>query len=488
MKQTLQLKLGQQLTMTPQLQQAIRLLQLSTLELQVEIQQVLDSNLMLEIDETERVRNDKEHSDNQAAETPTTEKESSDTQEISEPDHIPDEMHTDSQWDDIYDGSTSYSAPGSDDQKDSFEAFTSAKQDLRDHLNWQLDLTPFSETDRIIAEAIVDAVGDDGYLTTSLVDLHEGLPAELEVELDEVAAVHHRIQRFDPIGVASQNLRECLLVQLKELPADTPWRKQAIRLVSEYLELLGSRQFKTIVRRLRVTEEELQLILDLVKSLNPQPGSDIGDSQTEYVVPDVYVRKVKGQWTIELNADNSPKLRVNPLYASMIKRGDTGDDNTYLKNHLQEARWFLKSLRSRNDTLMRVATTIVDRQEAFFEEGDEHMKPLVLREIADAVEMHESTISRITNQKYMHTPRGIFEFKYFFSSHVGTADGGECSATAIRAMIKRLINDEPAQKPLSDSKLATMLKNQGINVARRTIAKYREAMNIPPSNERKRLA
>ena len=232
----------------------------------------------------------------------------------------------------------------------------------------------------------------------------------------------------------------------------------------------------------------MQEVLDLIKSLTPQPGSDIGDDHTEYVVPDVYVKKIKGVWCVDLNPDTSPKLRVNPLYASMVKRGDSGDDNTYLKNHLQEARWFLKSLRSRNDTLLRVATTIVERQQAFFEEGEEFMKPLVLREIAETVEMHESTISRITNQKYMHTPSGIYEFKYFFSSHVSTSDGGECSATAIRAMIKRLITDEPAQKPLSDSKIATMLKDQGINVARRTIAKYREAMNIPPSNERKRLA
>lgn len=491
MKQSIQLRLGQNLTMTPQLQQAIRLLQLSTLDLQQEIQEVLDSNLMLEVEEetgtAERElgsdEGDRTPREEGADETPAAE-----TAEAST-DTIPEDLPLDSAWEDVYDGSTALSAPApDDDRQDAYENAQRGGETLQQHLQWQAELTPFSDLDRVIATAIIDAVGDDGYLTVTVEDIHQGLVDEFEVELDEVEAVLHRVQQFDPVGVAARNLSECLLAQLQQLPADTPGLKNAQQLAREYLELLGSRDFNQLMRRLRISQDELQQAIELIQSLNPRPGAQITGSLPDYVVPDVLVTKRRGKWRVELNPETMPKLRINAQYASLIRRADNSSDNTYLKNHLQEARWFLKSLQSRNETLLKVAQSIVERQRGFLDYGDEAMKPLVLRDVAEAVSMHESTISRVTTQKYMHTPRGIFEFKYFFSSHVGTADGGECSATAIRAIIKKLIAAENPGKPLSDSKIAEILMDQGIKVARRTVAKYRESMALPPSNERKRLA
>jgi RNA polymerase sigma-54 factor len=344
-----------------------------------------------------------------------------------------------------------------------------------------------SETDREIAAAIIDAVNDDGYLCQPLEEIHQGLDPALAVEFDEVEAVLHRVQRFDPVGVAARDVGECLLLQLQPLAADTPWLDQARLLLSEHLDLLASRDLNQLVRRSRLSKDEIVAALRLIQSLNPRPGSTMRGVEAQYVVPDVYVFKREGRWRVELNPESSPKLRINQQYAGMVRRADTSNDNQTLRNHLQEARWFLKSLQNRNETLMKVASCIVEHQRAFLEYGDEAMKPLVLRDIAEAVEMHESTVSRVTTQKYMHTPRGIFEFKYFFSSHVGTTDGGECSSTAIRAMIRKLIADEPPRKPLSDSRIAQLLRDQGIEVARRTVAKYREAMSIASSTERKRL-
>jgi len=494
MKQSIQLRLGQHLTMTPQLQQAIRLLQLSTLELQLEVQGVLDSNLMLEVDE-----GDAPSAAELAAETgqkldkeSTSEgPEGADAELASRTDTIPDELPVDTNWEDTYDmGSTSYSAPADSDGRDFFETHSGEGQSLHEHLLWQLDLTPFSDVDRAIAETIIDSINDDGYLSVSLEELHEslGLDPALEIGVEEIQAVLRRIQHFDPVGVGAREPGECLLIQLQQLDPKTPWRAEAIQLVGQHVGLLGNRDYNQIMRRMKLGEPELQEVLKLIQSLNPRPGSQITDSKPQYVVPDVFVFKNKGKWQVELNLEATPKLRINSHYASLVRRADNSDDNAYLRNHLQEARWFLKSLQSRHETLLKVARCIVDRQRNFFEYGDEAMKPLVLRDIAEAVEMHESTISRVTTQKYMHTPRGIFEFKYFFSSHVGTDDGGECSATAIRAIIKKLVAAEKPSKPLSDSKIASLLADQGIKVARRTIAKYREAMAIPPSNERKRLA
>jgi len=483
MKQSLQLKIGQHLTMTPQLQQAIRLLQLSTLELQTEVQDALDSNAMLEQDEGGSA--DTPEADGGAngadKDTPVTAAESAET--------IPDELPTDSNWEDVFDtGATSYSAPDSGGSRDLTETITVSNGGLHDQLQWQLELTHFSETDQHIARVIIDAIDNDGYLTVSIDDIHQQLDEQLEIELDEVQAVLHRIQQFDPIGVAAQDIRESLQLQLRQFNVDTPWLKEARILVRDHFGLLSNRDYTKLGRKMKLTTDDLQHVIHLIQSLNPRPGSAFDTEEPEYIVPDVYVIKKNDKWKVELNIDSIPKLRINGLYASMIKRGSNSKDNNYLRDNLQEARWFLKSLQSRHDTLLKVANCIVERQQGFFEHGDEAMKPMVLRSIADSIEMHESTISRVTTRKYMHTPRGIYEFKYFFSSHVSTESGGECSATAIRAIIKKLVAAENPTKPLSDNKMASVLAEQGINVARRTIAKYRESLSISPSNERKRLA
>jgi len=499
MKQSIQLRLGQHLTMTPQLQQAIRLLQLSTMELQLEVQGVLDSNLMLEPDEPEAPSSTDNSADSSQEQRNRNEAESSSEpsvdateKEISSPaETIPEDLPGDTNWEDTYDmGATSFSAPADSDGRDFFETHSGSGESLLEHLTWQLDLTRFSDVDRMIARTILDSINDDGYLKATLEELHEGLrlDPEMEIGIEEIEAVLHRIQHFDPVGVGARDPAECLIIQLQALDPDTPYHKQALQLVQEHVTLLGNRDYNQIMRRMKLSETELQNVLKLVQSLNPRPGSQITSATPQYVVPDVFVFKNKGKWQVDLNIEAAPRLRINSHYASLVKRADNSEDNTYLRNHLQEARWFLKSLQSRHETLLKVARCIVDRQRNFFEYGDEAMKPLVLRDIAETVEMHESTISRVTTQKYMHTPRGIFEFKYFFSSHVGTEDGGECSATAIRAIVRKLISAETPTKPLSDSKIAALLSEQGINVARRTIAKYRESMAIPPSNERKRLA
>jgi RNA polymerase sigma-54 factor len=496
MKQTLQLRLGQHLTMTPQLQQAIRLLQLSTLDLKQEIQDALDSNLMLETEEEGATREQA----TVAEQTPAsgqTELTGSETgssndnneKEINaEADAIPDELPVDSGWEDIYDSALPPSSGSSSRETQDNDYLTQRRsvRTLHDYLTWQLNLTPFSPVDHTIAEALIDAVSEDGYLTSNLEDMVEILDSE-EVGLEEIEAVLHRIQQFDPPGVAARDPRECLLIQLQQYPADTPYREQAIRLLEEHFQLLAQQDHAQIKRRLKVSDDELSGINQLIRSLSPRPGSLVAESEPQYILPDVFVSKRNGVWHVELNPESTPKLRVNPEYAKLIRRADSSHDNTYLKNHMQEARWFIKSLLSRNETLLKVATKIVEFQREFFEHGPEAMRPLVLRDIAEALEMHESTISRVTTQKYMHTPRGTFEFKYFFSSHVSTAGGGECSATAIRALIKKLIAAEKPGKPLSDNKIAGILAEQGIQVARRTVAKYRESMAIPPSNERKRL-
>jgi len=513
MKASLQLKIGQQLTMTPQLQQAIRLLQLSTLDLQSEIQEALESNPMLEVEEADHqpTTSPSEHTDqhdsiasadldgnlnsdtsfdtsgaDSSAETSLEERLSSDTI----PDTVADELPIDSQWEDSYQASagvSSSSGSGAVDDDFDHDGRNSTSDNLQDHILWQLNLTPMSPTDTEIAMALIDGLSDDGYLSVSIEDILESLDEQLEVEEDEVFAVLHRMQQFEPAGVFAQDLQDCLLLQLKQLAADTPWLAEAKTVIEHHISLLGSKDYAQVMRKTKLSEDNLKEVLRLIQELTPRPGELIVSEQSEYVIPDVIVRKVKGEWRVDLNPEIAPKLRVNADYASLVKRADNSPDNSYLKDNLQEARWFIKSLLSRNDTLLKVATKIVEYQEDFFEIGDEGMKPLVLHDIAEAVEMHESTISRVTTQKFMHTPRGIFELKYFFSSHVSTASGGECSSTAIRAMIKKLIAEEALKKPLSDNKIATILGDKGIQVARRTVAKYREAMMIPPSNERKRL-
>ena len=489
MKPSLQLNIGQHLTMTPQLQQAIRLLQLSTLELQTEIQQTLEENPMLELEE-----------DNSPSETPTEVSDSQTTtdSEISAADsqldmeknqEIPDELAVDTDWGDIYDITTSNtSSSSSDGGNDYLENQSAGGENLQDHLLWQLQNSPVSEIDLSIGTSIIDAINDDGYLTESIEDIHQSLVNELDIELDEVEAMLHRIQRFDPLGVGARDLRECLLLQLEQFDPDTRELADVKMLIENYLDLIGAHDYARLQRKTRRSEEELHRLISFIQTLNPKPGSVISSGTTHYIAPDIYVRKVNGQWRVELNPETSPKIKVNQIYADHLKGSKRGENNSQLKNSLQEARWFIKSLQSRNETLMRVGKAIVARQRLFLEYGDEGMKPMILRDIAEELEMHESTISRVTTHKYMHTPRGVFEFKFFFSSRVSTSDGGECSATAIRAMMKKLIENENPQKPLSDNKISAFLVKEGINVARRTVAKYRESMMIPPSNERKRLA
>jgi len=349
-----------------------------------------------------------------------------------------------------------------------------------------------SEKDQSIALTIIDAIDPNGALTTDIESIHAGLDAELETEPDEVIAVLHRIQHFDPVGVGYRDLTECLLIQLNqyENPNQSKYITQAKYIVKNHINLLGKKDYAQLMRKTKLEENELKEIVTIIESLDPRPGANISPPSTTYVVPDVIVTKQVGseKWKVELNPDTTPKIRINNDNASLVKKQSSSADNAYLKNNLQEARWFIKSLQSRNETLLKVASRIVEHQEEFLEYGDEAMKPLVLQNIAESVSMHESTISRVTTQKYMHTPRGIYELKYFFSSHVSTKGGGECSSTAIRAIIKKIIAAENTRKPLSDSKIASLLEEKGINVARRTIAKYRESLAIPPSNERKRLA
>lgn len=482
--------------MTPQLQQAIRLLQLSTLDLQQEIQQALDSNPLLEVSEDEPEPEAIAEEQAPSGDGPLENLEhsasdpvnaaNSESAPISET--MPEELPVDTQWDDLLPSGSAPPAPATDDSGEGdFDGRNAPQESLRESLLWQLNLARLSDTDRLIALAIIDATAGDGRLTVSLEEIHEGFDEELDIEMDEVVAVLHRLQQFEPAGVCTRNLQECLLVQLQQLPASTPYLEQAKVLLSRHLPQLASGDFKQIMRRTRLKEEQLKDVLALIQTLDPRPGETFAPESVEYVVPDVFVSKKAGRWCVELNPDIAPRLRINSTYAGLIKRADNSADNTFLRDNLQEARWFLKSLQSRNETLMKVASKIVEHQRNFLEYGEEAMKPLVLADIAEAVEMHESTISRVTTQKYMHTPRGVFELKFFFSSHVATTSGGECSSTAIRALIKKLVAAENPRKPLSDNKITQLLEEQGIKVARRTIAKYRETMQIPPSNERKRL-
>ena len=521
MKPVLALKLGQQLRMTPQLQQAIKLLQLSTFDLQQEIQEALDSNLMLDETNPEESEQDEEPTSldtpEETIEGQTNEIESSssesdaveaddqppppnpeidgesvpDTSEQLSSDSIAEDLPVDSVWEDVWDDvplPASYTA--SDENSDNyFENQNSSSVSLQSHLEEQLNLLHLSETDELIAMLIIDGLDQDGVLTITLDDVLISIPEEHpeEVEMDEVVAVLHLIQHLDPVGVAARDLRECLTIQLNQLPGTVPWKKEALMVVADYLPYLASRDYAYLIRKTRLKEPELKRVIALIQTLNPRPGADISPSTTEYIEPDVIVTKKNNRWVVELNSKSAPRIRVNADYASMVKRADNSTDNTYLKNHLQEARWFIKSLQQRNDTLLKVSSKIVEYQRGFLEYGEQAMKPLVLHDIAEAVGLHESTISRVTTQKYMHTPAGVFELKYFFSSHLSTHAGGEVSSTAIRALIKKLVTEENPCKPLSDSKIANLLADQGFKVARRTIAKYRESLMIPPSNKRKQL-
>lgn len=475
MKPSLQLRLGTQLTMTPQLQQAIQLLQLSTLDLCQEIQQALESNPMLELEE--------QYSEQETQETP----------EDDWPSDIPDELALDSDWSDTYQDATAGSlgsSSGSEEAPD-FDR-NAAVTSLHDHLLWQMAMGDFDDRERELGECLIDAINDDGYFTGSLDELALSLRTQRDDRVTTADLEHMlmRLQQFDPTGVGARDLRECLLLQLGTLDTDTPLLPQAKRLVRQFLEALAGHDRRLLKRRLRLEDDELDSVIAMIRTLEPRPGQRFDTSRDDYVIPDLVATPSPEGWRIELNAEALPRLRIQPDYAALIKRADKSDDNTFLRQHLQEARWLLKSLSSRNDTLLRVGREIMSRQVDFLERGEEAMKPLILADIAGSVDMHESTISRVTTQKYIHTPRGVFELKYFFSSQVGghRGEGDSYSSTAIRARIKKLIGEEPPRKPLSDSKLVELLAQSDICVARRTVAKYREAMGIPSSSERKRLS
>ena len=472
MKPSLQLKLSQHLALTPQLQQSIRLLQLSTLELEQELEKYLQENPLLE-------REEEEYAPQQ---TSVSDAESADTEKF-EPDAVTPTASSadDESW--LGEESSYSSSPGSfDDDDNDYQDVQAATTSLREHLSWQLGLMSIPARDQTLVQCLIDALDDDGYLTQSLEDLAETLPPELEIELEELQIALNHLQCFDPTGVGARNAQECLALQLEVLPADDS-QILGLKIVRQHLDLLAARDFVKLKKLCECDDDQLREAQFLIRSLNPRPGAKYAALEARYITPDVVVRKIRGLWTVNINSDAFPRLRINSLYAQILTR----QRGSGLAGQLQEARWLIKNVQQRFDTILRVAQSIVDRQRQFFDHGEVAMRPLVLREIADLLGLHESTISRVTTQKFMATPRGIFELKYFFGSHVATEAGGACSATAIRALIKQLIGAEDQKKPLSDSQLSEILGQQGIVVARRTIAKYREALSIPPVKLRKTI-
>jgi RNA polymerase sigma-54 factor len=482
LKPALQLKLGQQLTMTPQLQQAIRLLQLPVLELQAQIQEALETNVMLEAEEEETPHVD-------TAELPTLNyeqrhehAEAAATREGEAEPQV--EAVDDSEWSDSQATGPS-ETPWSGDGDRTEEFGDTSGETLQEHLLWQLQMSRLCELDRKIGIAIIDAINDDGYLTETVEAIVQNMLPETVATPDAVSAVLGHIQAMDPAGVGARSVGECIELQIRQLQEDTPGREIAVQIARQYLDEVAQQQFGLLRRQLRVTEEELENALALVRACQPRPGSSIYTAPAEYVVPDVFVRRTEHGWAVEVNPATLPKIRVNQSYASLLNRST---DHAMLRTQLQEARWLIRSLEIRNETLLKVAMCIVQRQAAFLDHGEEHMQPMILKDVAEAIEMHESTVSRVTTNKYMHTPRGVIEFRYFFSSHVSGHDGSELSSTAIRAKIKKLIAQEDPNKPLSDSRIAEILSEEGAQVARRTVAKYREALGIAPSSERRRAA
>ncbi|HPF74790.1 MAG: RNA polymerase factor sigma-54 [Lysobacteraceae bacterium] len=479
MKPALQLRLGQQLKLTPQLRQAIRLLQLSQLELETELTMALESNPMLESTDERQEPEPPEASgegDDRREQDSDRSDADAEVEAVAEP-----TLDMDTGWEDEF---SPRSGSGSDDREPQ-EAAGSVTDSLHDHLMWQLNLTPMSDRDRAIGTALIDAIDDDGHLSEPLDAIRQALQPDIEADDDELEAVLHRIQRFDPIGVGARCLSECLGVQLSALDDDTDALPMAQRIAREHLEDLAKLGPEKLAKLMVADADEVAKAVELLRGLDPRPGAQVSAQTIEYVTPDAYVSRQDGVWRVHLAAGARPRLGINRLYEGLIGEASR-DDANYLRGQLQEARWLIRSLETRADTVLRVATAIVRRQVGFLEHGPEAMRPLTLREIADELDLHESTISRVTTRKYLHTPRGTFEFKHFFSSSLSTEGGGSASSTAIQAMIKRLIDAENPAKPLSDSKLAATLKTDGITVARRTVAKYREAMNIPSSNERQR--
>ena len=456
LKPSLQLQLGQTLTMTPQLQQAIRLLQLPILELNAQIQDALEENIMLEMEDLPDV--------------PRTSADS--TVEI-------ETIKAEDNWqsraaESIQDGGWNGDGRPTNDFADE------SGETLREHLLWQLEMEHFTPREAIIGEALVDAFNDDGYLTVELDEINASVDDEVSIE--EIEATLAKVQGLDPVGVGARTLSECIVLQLQQLDDATPCLQLAVELALAHLDLVATQSHGELRRTLRITEEDLHTALALIKGCNPKPGQTVSPVATQYVIPDVFVRKIDRRWQVEISPTGVPRLSVNQTYAKLLRGSG---DHPVLRSQLQEARWLIRSLEIRNETLLKVATCIVSRQHQFLELGDEAMKPMVLKDVAEEIGMHESTISRVTTNKYMHTPRGVFEFKYFFSSHLSSASGEDQSSTSVRAKIRKLIGAENPAKPLSDSKLADLLAEEGIKVARRTVAKYRESMNIASSSERR---
>jgi RNA polymerase sigma-54 factor len=470
LKPALQLKLGQQLTMTPQLQQAIRLLQLPVLELQAQVQQALESNVMLEAEEEETIDltslDSRAPSDEESEEAPDA------------PEEVVVEMEDPWAESSLPPGESR----GSDDDDRPLEVSDERGRDLHQHLVWQLEVSPLDPRQVWIGEAIVDALNEDGYVTEPLADIARSLSADLPVTEEEVEQVLAFVQTLDPTGVGARTLAECIALQLAQLDAETPGRDIAVAIARDHLQSVADRDLGALRRACGADEETLETALALIRGCNPRPGAAFAAGEPEYIVPDVFVRRTDHGWAVEINPASVPRLKVNQSYASLVARSA---DYASLRAQLQEARWLIRSLEIRNDTLLKVARTIVQRQAGFLERGEEAMQPMILRDVAGAVNMHESTISRVTTGKYMHTPRGIYELRYFFSSHVSGVDGEDVSSTAIRARIRKLIAEEDPTRPSSDSQLAEALAREGIKVARRTVAKYRESLGLASSSERR---
>ena len=479
MKHSLQLRLSQHLTLTPQLQQSIRLLQLSTLELNQELERFLQENPLLERDdgstESEPPGAEPSPGAGNSVETVSTDEGQG---EATAPDFEPNSLES-------FDEAPR-TAPRDDGDEPEYAQVAADAPSLRSHLITQMSVMNLSERDRQLITLLIDSLDDDGHLTLDLEELGAALPEELVIEPEELQIALKHLQNFEPAGVGARNLGECLALQLRTLPPDTPFREAALAIVTDHLETLAARDFTKLKKQLKCDDDCLRGAQRLIVSLNPRPGRDYSSEETRYVITDVIVRKVKGIWMAALNPDAVPKLRINRLYADILAR-NKGSGAQHLASQLQEAKWLIKNVQQRFDTILRVSQAIVDRQRHFLEHGEVAMRPLVLREIADTLELHESTVSRVTTQKFMHTPRGIFELKYFFGSHVATETGGAASSTAIRALIKQLVSAENSRKPLSDSQISEILGQQGIVVARRTVAKYRESMHILPVNLRKTL-
>lgn len=506
MKQTLNLNLSTQIRMTPQLQHAIKLLQMSTLDLRQEIQENLESNPLLEVEENLVQEEDsiipeesQKHENNLVdlgAETGPIRNNIEDkpgeenqiTDKLDDP--LSEELPLDTTWEDTYQNTQSNAREKSENvNSQDYISNNSSEETLQDYLIWQLNLAPLAREDKILGLTIIDSIDPNGFLTTSLNEILETVNIEEvteETSIEILENILSIVQDFDPTGIGARTLSECLLLQLNDMEISDDLRKCCTSIINNHLQELATNDYPKIKKHLGVSEGLFEEALLLIKSFNPRPGSIISPQQTDYIFPDVIAKKIADDWIVELNSEVLPKVRINSIYEGLSKKSTNKSEKAYLKEHLQDAKWFIKSLQTRHDTLLKVASVIVDVQKGFLDFGPEQMKPLILSDVAQRTELHESTISRITNRKYLSTPQGVFELKYFFSSHLDTASGGEISSTAIRARIKKMIDEEEQNKPLSDSKIAAILLEKDVKIARRTIAKYRESLGIPSSSDRKK--